>query len=435
MAEDLLYTQQTGLRYINTLSLGSYHLFSGKIRVHHGRDGATLLHEYWHHIQNSTTILGFERFHYFIQLIAHLGRLSRATNDWFLPLSRWHQTPDLHANPAVTEALDQIFLHKSLWDGLERPAPVLNFNPVGEPLNFDPFLLTEEGDLRITYFPFENNAGQYVGYPIGGTTVSEAGAFGLEQLYQKKSFPLRQLDLEAHFHYHFFPLLLAPIFRQQKLTYEGSYMLSELALTCATPSIGFLAAYEWFRRGLDQIKKSTDLLTHALAVADELRDTTKGNVALELDSLSWLTERMQGDDLIKQALAWQLEQLERGLRLRAEDPAFFLRQFVPFREKVMQDLMVQFPPLLYETTDDDHYHHATEEDIIFYEIREALYTLSQYLLFEPDSFLHGSIPIITRLVGSKTYQVESFTVNASDATAYDYVLHHLNLYSKKFTIL
>ncbi|HHH54507.1 MAG TPA: hypothetical protein ENK91_12675 [Bacteroidetes bacterium] len=164
-----------------------FNLFSTELSINDIGDLPIFLHEFYHHIQNTTTILGAERFNYFIQSLAHIAKLAAETDTFYLPLDMWIQKEDLMTTK-VSKQLLEIYEHKLMWDYLEKKnntvaLPYTQFADKNKSVTVISLDYFGDNEWLPTPILVMKEADEFKGYVIGGFFVAESGAYGLEQFH------------------------------------------------------------------------------------------------------------------------------------------------------------------------------------------------------------------------------------------------------------
>ncbi len=393
-----------------------YNIFNLKIDLSSGEDIGVFAHEYYHHLQNVTTIHGAERFNLFIQLIGHIARLGKKGIPLKLPLSKWQ--PD---EQEIQKDLKNLLGHISMWDYLEKKTI---FNDV----------FTEEDLGSIVSGPSHNEGGiipcyvieyqdELIGYPIGGFTLSESSAFSVEQLYSQNPIERNKLDPKYEtFEYTLIPFLISKLSDfSSRDVFLTSLMACELIYSVSTPAMGFLYIYKSLFSQVGQLKNYKQFLRE---LSIEFKEIINENISLELEMIE--ETQLNSKDLGKELnsmINWQIKQIEKGLRMRKENPYFIFDKLTK-EEDGIKWLINEFPPSIIQIKNQG----LRNFEVNHYVLLDSLSKIVINLMYSPELIYEEfKKHCIVEEINSKSYKVNIKTDDSLTTNIMGYALRMLNL--------
>ena len=353
-----------------------YNIFNLKINLASNQSLNIFSHEYYHHLQNVTTIHGAERFNLFIQLIAHIAHLGNKKTTLKLPLTKWN--PE---EKRIQQDIDNILNHLILWDYLEKKDIYRHSFSEKDLGSITEGPTHPEGAVTPCYV--QKHLGEIIGYPIGGFTLSESSAFSVEQIFSNN--PMKVEDLEPkyyNFEYHLLPYLLSKLtgsgFRE---IYELTFMASELIYSISTPSMGFLLLYT---KLFSEIGTISDFKQRLVELSKEWDDMIEDNIDSELGMLD--VTRQTSTDLsreLKEMIDWQLKQLQKGLKMRKENPYFIAEKLLKEKGDGIIWLINEFPPTVIQIEREE----ANYFEINHYTLLDILSKIAINLVYTPHKLI------------------------------------------------
>lgn len=309
-------------------------------------DSATFLHEYCHHIHNITTVLGSERFNFFVQSFSHLASFFDNAESLKLPIKTWET---MGLPEGLRGKYKELTEHLKLWNYLDRsesPRPLKIEEDIGKHVIV---FLKEKGNLVDSYpYYLRREEGKYFGRPVGGWFCKESGAFSLEYLHSENWHdPARLLNNKNTVQYHLVPYLMTKFFKDPELVYLAGFLFSDLAMTLATPALGFHLAYLEMLN-LEKAKTSADIIEWYQATVEKHMDVIENSLAASISLQKKILVDIEGDDhFIVKVLRKHTQLMIRGLTYRLNNPAFTLN-LLP--EKLwpgdLKGLLEDFTPLV-----------------------------------------------------------------------------------------
>jgi len=316
-----------------------YNIFNCEIALQSKANNAIFIHEFYHHLQNFTTIQGAERMSYFIQILAHTSLLAKTTDTLYIPFDKWMENDELSTNESTIKELNQIYLHIGLWGYLEQVKALFELPPTykdrhGELglVDVDYFNEGEKIPMPIMILK-DRKSDKILGQPIGGFYVAESGAFSLEQLHSTNPFPINQLlNGVVGYEYHAIPYLISQKLTTPRKVYLASFLLCDLAMVISTPLSGIQIMYRYWESSLNESMTESDILALYKRIYTENKDIMEDAIKLEKDSLFETrqildTLRTEESGLVE-VLIHQIDLLVKGLNYRIENPYFIIESLL-----------------------------------------------------------------------------------------------------------
>lgn len=335
-----------------------YHYLAGNIMLEE-KDVDSMpvfVHEYLHHFHNASTVLGAERYNYFVQILSHFSRLAAKVDVIQFPLKDW----DADTMPEVAHELHEIAEHFRMWEYLDRaPYPDLSFArptrlPSDQLFSLCGITVSDEmaEDIRFPAVAVDDGSNSSY-HPIGGFAISEAASFCLEQLWREVPFPHNYL-LSDHerFHYHFTAYIASTIFDTPATIYLAGYLMADLAVSIATPSYGFRVVIARFMGEADAAWGLDELVAWHQKVLADYAEVISNSTDLELEMLDKVMEELEGftsEGIVR--IREHARKIGEGLRLRQANPGLAL-ELLPQKGKAIESLIRDFPPTLIQIKKD-----------------------------------------------------------------------------------
>ena len=359
-----------------------YQLHSGNIQLETD-EPHIFMHEFYHHLQNNTTIWGAERMNHFLQILGHISKMSSDLDTLCFPLNNWMIDEELmnKASSSTRKQLYQIYNHNEMWDYLElkkTPIPMSDRFLSNQPpaviiTKTDYYNLPGETErLQLGVIPVKEADG-YHGYPIGGQFLAESGAFSLEQLHRSEYFPISELLLESSsYPYHAIPYIISQEMKDERMAYLASFLYCDLAMVVSTPRIGFVSLASFLGK-LQHGMNEDDLLEWHSQMRKHYASEIEMTVSLEIEMLDESQKTLENlNSNLQHVLSEQIDMLIKGLNLRVDKPDFLVETLIkPFAQSDIGELISEFPPTMIQIGDSNT---GTYDS---YEILNRLYTLSR----------------------------------------------------------
>lgn len=420
-----------------SITEGMYNIFDHRVQVKNLDDVPVFLHEYYHHIQNISTILGAERLNFVVQFLAHTRGLTLEQERLLAPFNRWFDLAEKEeTDETLKRRLENIVRHQEEWLYLDK----ITYQPQA----FRPDELTgphlsiveEEERESVTPYVALEEEGQLMGYPVGGFTLTESGAYAL-QLYHS---PEASADVLKHinpFNYQYLAILRMvhehiPDFR---LACLATFLMCDLAMIISSPAVGFFAAHRMAPFFSEKIRREEQLFQWYETTYSLFFNEIKNNIASEVETINFVRSVKQGLNVhIDNMLEWQLQLMEKGLHLRLEDKMGFLNRLLSGKQADLDYLMQAFPLTLIETTEDGMLRYETEEDLTNYELLNASYHLFLGLCRNFNHISTNKDIIHTRKINDNHYIFE-LVRDVDQSDAFGYMIHTLGLNDKPLKII
>lgn len=377
-----------------SVTAGMYNQFDCGIRVDTIENTPVLYHEYYHHIQNVSTMIGGERFNLLVQFLVQLHLVFHKSDEVKVPLNRWYEIfdPVLDENPAL-KALNNLVSLQDEWIYLDKQLQ-------------DPILIKEEVKSydEHVYMEHSPQTGMPDGYimvdleglklaiPIGAHILMESGAYALE-LWHRGRFDddsIVKLDMD---HYPY--TILTDVFYKKlgdvRLTCLATFLFCDLALIIGTPTMGFLQLYLTASR-LFTIKKLDEekLLLWYEASYSANEDLIMNMINEELKMIERVEEKMEGlSEEMTQMLNYQISLMKAGLSQRKNENLKFVKLLVSQETESITELMKKFPMTIIETTKDGNIRYKNESDVTNFEMLNGTYQLFLGLCRNPSILLES----------------------------------------------
>jgi hypothetical protein len=361
---------------------GVYDIFAHRI-VLHNQDHLTLLHEYCHFIQNSTTIWGAERFNFFLSLIAHTSQVLHQLKVVNLPLLQHRPT-----TPEIQRLINDIESYWQLYEYWDRKE-INQADFQNQPQLISRVVLVSEEDTDMPYY-IHQEKNHILGLPIGGATLCESGAYALEQFYNLNRPNPTEGKIHASEHWYRYNILAYLLSRKvpdAEKCYLTTYLLTEFAFSVATPIVGFLLAYRE-AHDLSAAFSETQIFEYMYQVVEKHQDIINHNIGLELEMLAETSKQIESvTPVIGQVLEREAERLKNGLIHRQKNPFYFAEILLSRDFQMIGKLIKQLNPTMIEFTATGNVSFNETADINDYEILNALKQIVFSLLEDKDAFL------------------------------------------------
>lgn len=386
----------------HAIAKGMYNMFDHRIVVPNLGETALFYHEYYHHVQNISTILGAERLNLLIQFLAHTTNLASNHEPLYAPFNRWYEEglANGFASPKLQQRLENLVFHQDEWLYLDKILYPPRFFQPSE--RFDEHLATIENKEKGALEPYilREQDGKLLGYPIGGFAITESGAYALELWHSGASNPavLDKLS-EDNYQYLIVLDLMYRFFEDFRLACLATFLLCDLAMIISTPSMGFLAVYQvarhFFKKGMDE----EALLQWYYYTYMSFKEEIAESIELEMEVIHDIRNAKKGlNVLIDHMIEWQLNLMESGLRLRLDERMEFVKRLLSGKQEDLDYLLKAFPLSIIETTDDGNVHYGNDSDFDNYELLNASYNLFLGLCRNIDHILDNPNIIHTKLL-------------------------------------
>ena len=416
-----------------SIAKGMYNMFDHRIVVPNLGETALFYHEYYHHVQNISTVLGGERLNLLMQFLAHTTNLASSHEPLYAPFNSWYEDGLSRgfATPKLQQRLENIVFHQDEWLYLDKILyPPRTFQ---QSECFDEYLATvenkEKGALEPYILRIEKDA--IMGYPIGGFAITESGAYALE-LWHSGQFDPAILDNlnEDNYQYLIVLDLMYRLLEDFRSACLATFLVCDLAMIVSSPSMGFLAVYQvarhFFKKGMDE----EALLKWYYYTYMTFREEIAESIRLEMEVIHDIRKvKKDLHVLIDRMFEWQLNLMESGLQLRLDDRMEFIQRLLSGKKEDLDYLLKVFPLSIIETTDDGNVHYNSDEDFDNYELLNASYNLFLGLCRNIDHLLHNSSLIHIRHINETSFQFE-LQQEGNQSDAYGYMLHTMGLIGK-----
>ena len=415
-----------------------YNLFDHRITVKNLTDTPVFYHEYYHHIQNVSTILGGERLNLLMQFLAHTTNLASSHAPLHAPFNRWHEEgiKNGFSTPTLKRRLDNLVLHQDEWMYLDKINYKLRFFNKEECYDDNIATLPNEEKGALEPYIIKDESGLITGYPVGGFTITESGAYALE-LWHAQRFDPEILDSlnDKNYQYLIVLDLMYRMIEDFRMACLASFLFCDLAMIISTPSMGFLALYQTAKMVLTKGLTEEALLKWYEASYFAFKDEIREGISLEMGIITDIRKKKSGlNDIIDNMIEFQLTLMERGLKIRLERKLEFTKRLLSQNQEDLNYLMGAFPPSIIETTDDGNVTYGSEEDLTNYEMLNASYNLYLGLCRNIDYILDHKDIIHTKKISDTQFMFE-LQRDGNNSDAYGYMLHTLGLTDKPITIL
>jgi len=422
-----------------SITKGMYNLFDHCIQVPNLADRPVFYHEYYHHFQNVTTVLGAERLNLLIQFLAHTTILARNHDPLFVPFNRWFEQGQQQGfeDKELQTRLENLVYHQDLWMYLDKiNYPLYFFDADADRL--DEYIATRsnaDGDALEPYI-LRQEFGVLVGYPIGGYAITESGAYALELWHAQRFDPaILQSINEQNYPYLIVLDLLYRLIEDFRLACLATFLLCDLAMIISTPSMGFLLAYQTAKMHFNKGISESALLRWYRAAHFVHREEIMESVRLEMTIVQEIRDRKKGlNKIIDHMIEWQLGLMEKGLHLRLEHTFEFLERLISGKEEDLKLLRAEFPPSVILTTDDGLVHFDQTSDFDNYELLNASFHLYLGLCRNVEHLFDRKDLIHLERIDQHRFQF-NLARDGHKSDAYGYLLHTLGLVDRTINIL
>ena len=408
-----------------------YNCFDHAIRVPSLKQDALFYHEYYHHVQNVSTILGGERLNLLVQFLAHITNLAASHGPLEFPLNGWYEREDRAGtlSPTLRRRLENLVFHQDEWHYLDKcfyPPRLFSADEC-----FDDYLAVLKNEEKEAVEPYllRRDDGLVVGYPIGGLAVTESGAYALE-CWHRNVTSAEELPAfnPSQYQYRIILDLVATWIPDFRLACLATFLWCDLALIIATPSIGFLALYDSARMFFSGDMDEGQLLGWYFGAYRANRASITANLALEQEVIDDIRARMRGlDPPLESMFNWQLDIMERGLRLREREARFFVTKMLSTDPEMLAELLRQFPLTVIETTEDEMMHYTDATDESNYGLLNAAYHLFISCCRAPQQFEENGVGRHLDEVEGGSYRVRVKLDADGGTDAIGYLLHTFGL--------
>lgn len=415
-----------------------YNLFDHRIKVRNLEDTPIFYHEYYHHIQNVSTILGGERLNLLMQFLAHTTNLASSNTSLCVPFNRWYEQGIKNGfqNARLKRILENLVMHQDEWMYLDKINYKLHFFKIEECYDDNIATLPNEKKGAVEPYIVKEESGIFVGYPIGGFTITESGAYALE-LWHAKRFDPKVLESINENNYQY--LIVLDLFYRMigdfRIASLATFLFCDLSMIVSTPSMGFLAIYKTAKLVLKKGVDEEALLKWYASTYHSFREVINEVISLEMGMVMNIRKKKKGvSNIIDKMIEWQLILMERGLKIRLNKKLEFTKRLLSRKQEDLDYLMLAFPPSIIETTDDGKIRYDSEDDLNNYEMLNASYNLYLGLCRDINFILeHQDIRHIRKI--DKHQFIFELQKDGNNSDAYGYMLHTMGLIDKPIIIL
>jgi hypothetical protein len=421
-----------------SITKGMYNIFDHRITVRNLQDTAVFYHEYYHHIQNISTVLGGERLNLLMQFLAHTTNLALGPDPLCAPFNRWYEQglQNGFANPTLQQRLENIVFHQDEWLYLDKIIyPIRLFT---EEACEDEYIATVENTEKEGLEPYilKRVGGDILGYPIGGFAITESGAYALELWHGQNFDPsiLAKLS-DGNYQYLIVLDLMYRLLEDFRLACLATFLVCDLAMIISTPSMGFLAVYHTARRFFTKDLDEEKLLKWYRYTTMVFREEIDQSLALEQEVIDDIRRLKKGlNPIIDGMINWQLRLMESGLRLRIDNRTEFIDRLLSGRQEDLDYLVQAFPLTIIETTDDGNIRYNSEDDLTNYELLNACHHLFLGLCRNPQHLLANRAVIHTHRLDEHRFMFR-LQKDGNQSDAYGYLLHTMQLLDREIRLL
>ncbi|MBL7794075.1 MAG: hypothetical protein JNK77_17230 [Saprospiraceae bacterium] len=416
-----------------------YNIFDHRIVAPNLRETALFYHEYYHHVQNISTVLGGERLNLITQFLAHTTNLAAGHEPLYAPFNRWYEEglAQGFATPKLRQRLENLVFHQDEWLYLDKILYRKRVFREGE--CYDEHLATVKNKEKEALEPYllRSENGETVGYPVGGFTITESGAYSLELWHSpdKRDPAIFKHLNEGNYQYLIVLERMYQLLGDFRLACLATFLLCDLAMIISTPSMGFLALYQTvqflFKKGMDE----EALLKWYYYAYETFSEEITQSVRLEVGVIQDIRRVKQGlNRHINNMFEWQLNPMEKGLMLRMDNRTEFIHRLLSGKQEDTDYLLKAFPLTLIETTDDGKVYYNSEEEFTNYELLNVTGQLFLGLcrnvrpLVENPDFIH------LKKEDDTSFILELQT-EGSNTDAYGLMLQSMGLSGKRFRVL
>jgi len=421
-----------------SITKGMYNAFDHRITVKNLEDTPVFYHEYYHHIQNVSTILGGERLNLLMQFLGHATSLAHSDIPLKAPFNRWYEqgVNSSFDTPELKRRLDNLVQHQDLWLYLDKVTYPLKFFKSEDCLDANLATIPTEDEEALEPYIIRSESGMLVGYPIGGFAITESGAYALELWHSQNFDPaiLKGLNPE-NYQYLIVLEMVYRLIGDFRLSCLATFLLCDLAMIISTPSMGFLAIYQtakyFFREGVT----AGELLKWYESTYQANLDLINDSIESEMKVIRDVRTNKVGLNIIMDnMIEWQLGLMERGLKLRLSDRLVFIKRLLSGTQEDLDYLVASFPPSIIETTDDGNVIYSSDDDFTNYELLNACYNIYLGLCRDVDHILNNEAIIHTKRLDKHRF-IFDLQTDGNDSDSYGYMLHSMGLVNKPITIL
>ena len=421
-----------------SITKGMYNIFDHRITVRNLQDTPLFYHEYYHHIQNVSTVLGGERLNLLMQFLAHTTNLANSHTPLQAPFNRWYENSlkEGFHTPTLKRRLENLVFHQDEWLYLDKITYPLRFFTKEE--CYDENLATVENKEKGALEPYliRDESGILTGYPVGGFTITESGAYALELWHSGQFDPTIFTKLTTENYQYLIVLeVVYNVIEDFRLACLATFLMCDLAMIISTPSMGFLAIYQTARFILKKGITEEALFKWYYYTYQAFKEEIQESIKLEMEVIADIRKAKKGlNNIIDKMIEWQLALIERGLKLRLNNRLEFIQRLISKKQEDLNYLMVAFPPSIIETTDDGNIRYGSEDDVTNYELLNASYNLYLGLCRNVNHILDNKDIIHIRKIDDSNFVFE-LQKDGNDSDAYGYMLHTMGLVDKPITIL
>lgn len=421
-------------RYATTK--GMYNMFDYRIVVPNLRETALFYHEYYHHVQNISTVQAGERLNLVMQFLAHTTNLASSHAPLYAPFNRWYEEGlrEGFASPKLQQRLENLVFHQDEWLYLDKilyPTRVFQEDECE-----DEHLATLENDEKEALEPYllRRENGVIVGYPIGGFAITESGAYALELWHSGDKRDPAILHSLNRSNYQYLIVLewMYGLLEDFRLACLATFLVCDLAMIVSTPSMGFLALYRivqfLFKKGMDE----KALLKWYYYTYETFSEEITESIRLEAGVIQDIRKAKQGlNKHIDNMIEWQLNLMEKGLLLRLDNRMEFIQRLLSGKQEDTDYLRKTFPPTLIETTDDGMVYFNSEEELTNYELLNVTGQLFLGLCRDVRTLIEnpGFIHLKEESDGTFLFQLQT---DGNNTDAFGLMLQTVGLNGKRF---
>lgn len=335
---------------------GSYCPFDFSIRLHSNSDVGVFWHEYWHHVQNTTTVRGIERILNFLQVLAWVSRACKLSSRLPFPFQSINSLSKLNCGLS-DEVVANINAHWDLYLYWEQPylvptsswcshdhEVIIDTSKLKVVLAQSSMMDGEMGTVPFLLLPSNND----ISYPISGHSISEGGALGIERLAAETKLPLTFPFSSQTWPYDVVHYLLANETECDEVDML-SVVATDFALSHGSAGLMLvnflLEATDFFRGGSRSNDEILDFQNEVSASFHEVLSLGFSNLQQELNRL--VDSAKDQPSSIRKLFDWVKSNLTNAQRLRINDPTHFSRPFLKkeFSVKNFREILRVFPPV------------------------------------------------------------------------------------------
>lgn len=415
-----------------------YNMFDHRIMVPSLAHSALYYHEYYHHIQNVSTVLGGERLNLLVQFLAHTSHIARTEAPIYLPLNAWYEQGKATGfrSDNLQQRLENVVYHQDLWLYLDKMLHTIRL--ITSEQREDEYLALVEQPAMDSVEPYiiREQDGLAWGYPVGGFVIMESGAYALELWHQKIDDPslLRAID-KNNYQYLLILELAFKLLGNFRLACLATFLWCDLAMIIATPAIGFFALYRLAKVFFTTEATEETIHKWYTYAYESFRDEIANSMASEQAIIDDIRARKAGfHELLDGMLEFQLGLMEKGLRLRLENRMLFPDKLLSGKVEDLAELQSIFPPSVVETTEDGNLHFDDEKTFDFFELLNACYTLLFGLCRRPRLFYDQPDLRHFQAIDNRRFRFHLEAEN-NQSDGLGYMLHTMGLLDQEIIIL